>query len=71
VEYYHPDKAWLLMALGSCWASITFSFAEQSQCVVALPENDQLSANNALSLSQLAGRRLIAPRNCAGAMKKR
>jgi len=52
-------------------ASITFSFAEQSQCVVALPENDQLSANSALSLSQLAGRRLIAPRNCAGAMKKR
>jgi DNA-binding transcriptional LysR family regulator len=33
----------------------------QSQCVIALPEEDELAAHSALSLSQLAGRRLIAP----------
>ncbi|PLR25350.1 LysR family transcriptional regulator [Pantoea endophytica] len=33
----------------------------QSQCVVALPEHDELAAQSQLSLSSLAGRRLIAP----------
>lgn len=35
----------------------------QSRCAVALPQNDALAAEDEVSLSDLAGRRLIAPLN--------